>query len=163
LGANPPAVLLEPRGAKPWGSTSGVSWARIVAEGDTIGTAARGLASFPMDRGRGTQRTEQVADAAQGGLLAAGSTLEARVDGTWPGAQGGEPVGDRGPEQGRGIVPGRTKGGTRVGQLPLDLPDEVLFQVLARVPILKLRWLLRQRVNRRFAAAIRSVLLDMAS
>jgi hypothetical protein len=43
------------------------------------------------------------------------------------------------------------------------LPDEVLFEVLARVPITELRKLLRQRVSRRFAAAIKRVFLEMAS
>jgi hypothetical protein len=80
-----------------------------------------------MKRGRGTERIEQVADAAQGGSLAAGSTLEVRVEETWPGNQGGDPVGDRAPKEGSGTVPKRTRGGARVGQLPLDLPDEVLF------------------------------------
>jgi hypothetical protein len=56
-----------------------------VAERDTVGIAARGLASFPMERGRGTERTKQVTDAARGGLLAVGSTLEARADETGSG------------------------------------------------------------------------------
>jgi hypothetical protein len=50
-----------------------------------------------------------------------------------------------------------------VGELLLDLPNEVLFKVLARVPITELRRLLRERVSRRFAAAIRNVFLEMAS
>jgi hypothetical protein len=80
-----------------------------------------------MKSGRGTEKIGQVADAARGGSLAARSTLEARADETWPGNRGGELEGDRAPEQGRGTVPGRTRGETRVGQLLLDLLDEVLF------------------------------------
>lgn len=48
-------------------------------------------------------------------------------------------------------------------ELPLDLPDEVLFEVLARVPIKELRRLLWQKVSRRFAAAIKIVFPEMAS
>jgi hypothetical protein len=134
---DPQAMLLEPRGAEPWGSTLGVLWARVVVEGDTVGTASRGLASFPLERGRGTEKIKQVADAVRSGSLAARLSLEARVEDTWPGNQVGDPVQDRAPKEGSGTVPGRTRWGTRVGQLPLDLPDEVLFQVLARVPILE--------------------------
>jgi hypothetical protein len=46
-----------------------------------------------------------------------------------------------------------------VGRLPLDLPEEVLFEVLACVPIMELGRLLRQR----FVVAIKSVFLEMAS
>jgi hypothetical protein len=49
------------------------------------------------------------------------------------------------------------------GELPLDLPDKVLFGVLARVPIIELHMLLRERVSSRFAAAIRKVFLEIAS
>jgi hypothetical protein len=52
---------------------------------------------------------------------------------------------------------------TGVGQLPLDLPNDVLFEILACVPILELGRLLRQKVSRRFVTAIRSVFLEMAS
>jgi uncharacterized protein YbdZ (MbtH family) len=50
-----------------------------------------------------------------------------------------------------------------VGGLPLDLPDEVLFEVLAGVSIMELCRLLRKRVSSRFASAIRKVFLEMAS
>jgi hypothetical protein len=74
-----------------------------------------------------------------------------------------EGVRDRGLKRGRGQGTGQTMEVTGAGQLPLDLLDEVLFEILARVPILELRNLLRQKVSRRFAAAIRSVFLEMAS
>jgi hypothetical protein len=80
-----------------------------------------------------------------------------------PSAPGAAQVKDRQPKHGRGHGIGQTVEVAGEGELPLDLPDEVLFEVLARVPITELRGLLRQRVSRRFATAIRNVFLEMAS
>jgi hypothetical protein len=79
-----------------------------------------------------------------------------------PGAPGAAPVKDRQLKQGSRHGIGRTVEVAGEGELPLDLPDEV-HMVLARVSITELRRLLRQKVSRRFAAAIRSVFLEMAS
>jgi hypothetical protein len=76
-----------------------------------------------------------------------------------PGASGAAQVKDRQPKHGVG----ETVEVAEEDELPLDLPDEVLFEVLAGVPITELRKLLPQKVSRRFAAAIRRVFLEMAS
>jgi hypothetical protein len=70
---------------------------------------------------------------------------------------------DRLPKQGHGRGVGRTVEVAGQGELPLDLIDEVLFEVLARVLVMELRGLQRQKVSRRFAAAIRNVFQKMAS
>jgi hypothetical protein len=48
------------------------------------------------------------------------------------------------------------------GELPLNLPGNILFKILARIPIPELRRLLRDRVSRRFSAAIKDVLVEIA-
>jgi len=48
------------------------------------------------------------------------------------------------------------------GELPLDLPGPLLFEVFSRIPILELRRLHKQRISPKFDAAIKAVLGQIA-
>jgi hypothetical protein len=149
---------------EPMGSPAGVSWATVAAGRCAAQPNAKGGARLRTVVGAqgGEQEGKGAADAG-GKLVTMG--LAPRADGSEPttGAPGAAQVKDRQPKQGRGHGIGRTVEVAGEGELPLDLPDEVLFEVLARVPITELCRLLRQKVSRRFAAAIRNVFPEMAS
>jgi hypothetical protein len=48
------------------------------------------------------------------------------------------------------------------GELPVDLPGPLLFEVFSRIPILELRRLHEQRISPKFDAAIKAVLGQIA-
>jgi hypothetical protein len=154
----------EVQRAKPTDSPARVSWARVVASEGTARSEAQGLAlSLPVKKGQGAKQAVQGAGDTGGKRLTTEPTPDIDVAVTPPGAQNTEQVRDRQPKRGRGNGTGRTVEVVGVGELSIDLPDEVLFEVLARVPTTELHRLLRQTVSRRFAGAIRNVFLEMAS
>jgi hypothetical protein len=141
-----------------------MSWAIVVAGRGAAQQEAHGAAeAWFVTETQSTEKGAKGAGDTKGKLVTTGLTHGADATVAPPSAWRTEqPRGGR-QKRGRGNWTGRTVEVAGVGKLPLDLLDEVLFEVLARVPITELQRLLRQKVSRRFVAAIKSVFLEMAS
>jgi hypothetical protein len=147
----------------PTGSQAGVSWAMVAAGQCAARPRAKGRAQLQIVVRAAWEQDGKGAAGAGGKPTTRGLALGAAGSEPTPSALGSAQVKDQQPKQGRRHGVGETVKMAEEDKLPLDLPDEVLFEVLARVPITELRRLLRQRVSRGFAAAIRSVFLEIAS
>jgi hypothetical protein len=122
------------------GSQAEISWATVVAGRGAAYPEARGAARLrSVAEAQGVAREQKGAVDANGTLVTTGLTTGTDATVAPPGAQRTERPKDRQAKRGRGSGTGRTVEIAGVGELPLDLPDKILFEVLNRVPITELR------------------------
>jgi hypothetical protein len=130
------------------GSQAAISWAAVVAGREVVQTGAQRVAGImPVvvagKAGRGEQGVGDAGAAdALGSSLVLAATAEVGTGVERLSAQGSRSIREGQPEQRRVNGIGQNVEVVGIGELPLDLPDEVLFEVLARVPITELRRLL---------------------